>query len=130
MRYNRVSLQMIDYERKANFLLKSGSRIHSVVFIEGEDTIVYSTDNWDISYDLELILFNWNKQKRSTDIIYFSLGSSKDRKPLIHTRLQFIYEKDRLRVYKYLKVGRSSNIYIRPRFATENLREAQYLLIP
>jgi len=60
MRYNRVSLQMIDYERKANFLLKSGSRIHSVVFIEGEDTIVYSTDNWDISYDLELILFNWN----------------------------------------------------------------------
>ncbi len=76
------------------------------------------------------ILFNWNKQKRSTDIIYFSLGSSKDRKPLIHTRLQFIYEKDRLRVYKYLKVGRSSNIYIRPRFATENLREAQYLLIP
>ncbi len=76
------------------------------------------------------ILFNWNKQKRSVDIIYFSLGSSKDRKSLIHTRLQFVYEKERIRVYKYLKIGRSSNIYIRPRFATENLRDAQYLLIP
>lgn len=76
------------------------------------------------------ILFNWNKEKRSTDIIYFSLGSSKERRPLTHTRLQFVYERNHLRVYKYLKVGRSSNIYIRPRFATENLRDAQYLLIP
>jgi len=76
------------------------------------------------------ILFNWNKEKRSTDIIYFSLGSSKDKRSLTHTRLQFVYERNHLRVYKYLKVGRSSNIYIRPRFATENLRDAQYLLIP
>ncbi|MHA1217944.1 MAG: DUF5814 domain-containing protein [Candidatus Heimdallarchaeaceae archaeon] len=76
------------------------------------------------------ILFNWNKEKRSTDIIYFSLGSSKERRSLSHTRLQFVYERKHLRVYKYLKVGRSSNIYIRPRFATENLRDAQYLLIP
>ena len=76
------------------------------------------------------ILFNWNKEKRSTDIIYFSLGSSKERRSLTHTRLQFVYERNHLRVYKYLKVGRSSNIYIRPRFATENFRDAQYLLIP
>ena len=76
------------------------------------------------------ILFSWNKEKRSTDIIYFSLGSSKERRSLTHTRLQFVYERNHLRVYKYLKVGRSSNIYIRPRFATENLRDAQYLLIP
>ena len=60
MRYNRVSLQMIDYERKANFLLKSGSRINSVAFVEGEDTIVYTTDNWDISHDLENIMFTWS----------------------------------------------------------------------
>ena len=76
------------------------------------------------------ILFNWNKQKRQVDIIYFSLKDKKERNALAHTRLQFVYEKDRMRVYKYLKLGRSTSVYIRAGFATENLRDADYLLIP
>ena len=69
MRYNRVSFQMIDYEKKANFLLKSGSRITSVAIIEGKDTIVYSTENWDISYDLENIMFIWSNIESERIII-------------------------------------------------------------
>ncbi|MHA1197923.1 MAG: DUF5814 domain-containing protein [Candidatus Heimdallarchaeaceae archaeon] len=76
------------------------------------------------------IMFNWNKEKRSADIIYFGLRDKKDRRALVHTRLQFIYEKGRMRVYKYLRLGRSTNFYIRPGFSTENLRDANYLLIP
>ncbi|MHA2358244.1 MAG: DEAD/DEAH box helicase, partial [Candidatus Heimdallarchaeaceae archaeon] len=76
------------------------------------------------------ILFNWRKSKLSTDIAFFQIKGKKDRITIIHTRLQFTYEKQYLRVYKYLKIGRSSNIYIRPRTATEQLREAEYLLIP
>ncbi len=76
------------------------------------------------------ILFNWNKQKRSVDIIFFGLSNKKERQGLVHTRLQFVYEKERIRVYKYLRLGRSTNFYIRPGFATENLRDANYLLVP
>ena len=76
------------------------------------------------------IMFNWNEHKRSVDIIYFGLRDKKDRKPIAHTRLRFVYEKNRLRVYKYLKLGRNTSIYIRPGIATENLRDASYLLIP
>ncbi|TFG10270.1 DEAD/DEAH box helicase [Candidatus Heimdallarchaeota archaeon] len=76
------------------------------------------------------IMFNWNQQKRSVDIIFFSLKNKNERNVLSHTRLRFVYEKDRMRVYKYLKLGRSTSVYIRPGFATENLRDADYLLIP
>ncbi|MHA1953886.1 MAG: DEAD/DEAH box helicase, partial [Candidatus Heimdallarchaeaceae archaeon] len=76
------------------------------------------------------ILYNWNKDKLSTNIAYFLLKGKKDKISIINTRLQFVYEKDYLRVYKYLKIGRSSNIYVRPRTATEHLRDAEYLLIP
>ncbi len=74
------------------------------------------------------ILFNWNKEKLSSDIIYFSLKNTKN--AIVYSRLQFIYEKKYLRVYKYLRIGRSSNFYIRPRTATENLRDAEYILVP
>ncbi|MEE9409503.1 MAG: hypothetical protein V3V41_01080, partial [Candidatus Heimdallarchaeota archaeon] len=76
------------------------------------------------------VLFNWNKEKHSTDIIYFHLKGRKDKTAIFHTRLQFLYEKEYLRVYKYLRIGRSSTFYIRPRIATENLRDAEYILIP
>ena len=76
------------------------------------------------------ILFNWNEKKRSVDILYFSLKDKKTRRALVHTRLQFVYERNRMRVYKYLKLGKSTNIYIRPGFATDNLRDANYILIP
>ncbi len=76
------------------------------------------------------IMFNWNEKKRSVDIIYFGLSDRKERKALAHTRLQFVYEKERIRVYKYFRLGRSTNFYIKPSFATENLRDANYLLIP
>ena len=75
------------------------------------------------------VLYNWNKNKRSTDIVYFHLRDKKDKNFLTHMRLQFVYEKEYLRVYKYLKIGRSSNIYLRPRTATEHLREADFLFI-
>ena len=75
------------------------------------------------------ILYNWNKEKLSTNISYFLLKGKKERISILNTRLQFVYEKDYLRVYKYLKLGKSSNIYIRPRTATEHLREAEYLLV-
>ena len=75
------------------------------------------------------VLFNWNKEKQSTDIIYFHLRDGKDKSSIIHTRLSFIYEKEYLRVYKYLKIGRSSNMYMKPRTVTEHLREAEYLII-
>ncbi|NPD88656.1 MAG: DEAD/DEAH box helicase [Asgard group archaeon] len=76
------------------------------------------------------ILYKWNKEKLSTNIAYFLLKGKKDRISIMNTSLQFVYEKDYLRVYKYLKIGKSSNIYVRPRTATEQLREAEYLLIP
>ncbi|MCK4844832.1 MAG: hypothetical protein KAS95_04095, partial [Candidatus Heimdallarchaeota archaeon] len=75
-------------------------------------------------------LLNWNKSKLSTDIVYFYIDTKRDSKnPLVKMRLQFAYEKDYLRVSRYLRLGLSSNVYIRPRVATEHLREAQYLLV-
>lgn len=39
------------------------------------------------------VLFNFNKEKLSTDIIYFYISGKKDKKAVAHCRLQFIYEK-------------------------------------
>ncbi len=75
-------------------------------------------------------LLNWNKAKLSTDIIYFYIDTKRDSKnPLIKMRLQFVYEKTYLRVSRYSRLGLSSSVYIRPRVATEHLREARYLLV-
>ncbi len=75
------------------------------------------------------VMFNWNKEKLSSDIIYFYLGG-KEKSFVAHTRLNFTYEKDYLRVYKYMKLGKNSNFHMKPRAATEDLREAEYILIP
>ncbi len=75
------------------------------------------------------VMFNWNKEKLSSDIIYFYLGG-KDKGFVAHTRLNFTYEKDYLRVYKYMKLGKNSNFHMKPRAATEDLREAEYIIIP
>ena len=45
------------------------------------------------------VMFNWNKEKLSTDIIYLYLGG-KEKRFVAHTRLNFTYEKDYLRVYR------------------------------
>lgn len=76
------------------------------------------------------VMFNWNKEKRSTDIIYFHLREGKEKSFIAHTRLNFIYEKEYLRVYKYMKLGKNSNFYMKPREVTEDLREAEYIIIP
>ncbi|MHA1303167.1 MAG: DUF5814 domain-containing protein [Candidatus Heimdallarchaeaceae archaeon] len=73
-------------------------------------------------------LFNFDKEKLSTDIIYFHLTSKKQKQAVAHCRLQFISEKGLLRVYKYYKIGRKTKKYLRPREATEDLRNAMYLL--
>ncbi|MHA1866180.1 MAG: DUF5814 domain-containing protein [Candidatus Heimdallarchaeaceae archaeon] len=75
------------------------------------------------------VLFNFNKEKLSTDIIYFHVSGKKDKKAVSHCRLQFIYEKNLLRVYKYLKLGRNTVKYIRPKEATEDLKNASYLVV-
>ncbi|MBY9001014.1 MAG: DEAD/DEAH box helicase [Candidatus Heimdallarchaeota archaeon] len=76
------------------------------------------------------VLFNWNKEKLSADIVYFHLREGKDKSFITYTRLNFTYEKDYLRVYKYMKIGKNSNFYMKPRAATEDLKEAEYLIIP
>ena len=48
MQYNTISLCMTNYEKIANFLMKSVSNINSVAIIEDQNNLAYSTVNWDI----------------------------------------------------------------------------------
>ncbi len=75
------------------------------------------------------VLYNWNKERLSVDISYFHI-SKKIYSFVAHTRLFFIYEKKLLRVYKYFKIGSRTTVYLRPREATEHLKEADFLLVP
>ena len=38
----------------------SNSRIIAVTLVQGRDTILYSTDKWDISADVARVIFSWN----------------------------------------------------------------------
>lgn len=49
----------VDYSSVAEDLLKSEPSIRSITIIEGQKEIVYSTTNWDIEGELELILSIW-----------------------------------------------------------------------
>ncbi|MHA1436990.1 MAG: helix-turn-helix domain-containing protein [Promethearchaeota archaeon] len=44
--------------------IKSESKIISIAVIEGDNNVVYSTDNWDISKDVEKINLIWRELKR------------------------------------------------------------------
>lgn len=76
------------------------------------------------------VLHNWNEIKRSVDISYYLVKNKRTKEFVSRTRLFFIYEKERLRVYKYLKVGSKSTAYLRPRLATEHLQKASGVILP
>jgi predicted transcriptional regulator len=44
-------------------LISSESKSISFIIVEGENKIVYSTDNWDISKDMDQINSKWNSQE-------------------------------------------------------------------
>lgn len=53
----------LDYETLVYKLMLDLSSIYSVVIVEGENDIIYSTDNWDISADIVNICSSWNSMK-------------------------------------------------------------------
>ena len=66
MKYNRLSFYMTNYEKIANSLMESDSNINSVAIIEGENNLVYSTVNWDISGDIEDINSIWGSEEEKS----------------------------------------------------------------
>ena len=77
------------------------------------------------------VLANWNKEKRSVDIFFFHIDqNAKHKQFLVHNRLFFVYEKELLRVYRYIRIGKKSTIYLKPREATEDLQKAVQVFIP
>ncbi|MFX0149096.1 MAG: hypothetical protein ACFE8E_15285, partial [Candidatus Hodarchaeota archaeon] len=55
--------------RKLDKYVSKDSRIISTTIIEGENNILYSSDNWDISNDLENINNLWNSENLGEIII-------------------------------------------------------------
>jgi hypothetical protein len=49
----------IDYESLVNNLIEIIPAIYAVAIIENNNEIVYSTDNWDISADVENVCLSW-----------------------------------------------------------------------
>jgi len=56
-------VKMIDYKVVFDSLKESDLRFESLVIIKGKDNIVYSSDNWDITEDLRLLLTAWSSPK-------------------------------------------------------------------
>ena len=50
----------IDYENSVSNLMETMSSIYAVAIIEENSELVYSTDNWDISDDVENICSSWD----------------------------------------------------------------------
>lgn len=50
----------LDYDTLVNNLIEDIPSIYAVAIVEGENDIVYSTDNWDISTDIAHICSSWN----------------------------------------------------------------------
>ncbi len=50
---------MADYQTAVNNLMASEPSIIAVAIIEGKADIVYSTDNWDISADVDRVMSSW-----------------------------------------------------------------------
>ncbi|MFW9876116.1 MAG: helix-turn-helix domain-containing protein [Candidatus Thorarchaeota archaeon] len=70
-------------------IIKPETKIISIAVIEGENDIVYSTDNWDIISDIEELNYVWDKSKPTritiSGIEYVILQSTQDK--LIATNL-------------------------------------------
>ena len=56
---------VIDYKEVVKNLKQSELDITSVAVIEGEDDIVYSTEDWDINADVSIILSIWKTFQKS-----------------------------------------------------------------
>jgi len=54
---------LIDYEILVNNLIQLLPDIYAVAIVKGRNEIVYSTENWDISADVEKISSSWNSMK-------------------------------------------------------------------
>ncbi|MHA1282516.1 MAG: hypothetical protein ACTSQP_08395 [Promethearchaeota archaeon] len=52
----------VDYQTAVYNLMQAEPAIIAVAIIEGKDTIVYSTDNWDISADVGRVMSSWASQ--------------------------------------------------------------------
>ena len=53
----------LEYETCVNNLMQLVPSIWAVAIVEGENDIVYSTDNWDICADVENVCSSWNSMK-------------------------------------------------------------------
>ncbi len=53
---------MVDYETAVRNLMATEPSIIAVAVIEGKSNIVYSTDNWDISQDIDRVISSWTGQ--------------------------------------------------------------------
>jgi len=52
----------IDYESIVNDFIHTMPSVYAVAIIEANNEIVFSTDNWDISADIDNICTSWNAQ--------------------------------------------------------------------
>jgi hypothetical protein len=59
----------INYENYIIELIKTMPTIYAATVIEDNNNIVYSTDNWDISEDIEHVCFNWDSNNASYIIV-------------------------------------------------------------
>lgn len=53
----------LDYKTHIYNLMQFVPSIWAVAIVEGENNIVYSTDNWDISADVENVCSSWNSMR-------------------------------------------------------------------
>ena len=109
-------------------IIKPEAKIISIAVIEGENEIVYSTDNWDISNDIEELNSLWNQSKSTrikiSGIEYIILQSTQDK--LIATNLRkkgsFVGFRDEERMV-FCKVDGDGSPQIGLMEASKELRE-------
>ena len=51
---------MADYETAVFSLMENEPAVIAVAIVEGRADVVYSTDNWDVSPDVERVISSWN----------------------------------------------------------------------
>ena len=59
----------IDYESFSNSLMETMPSIYAVAIIENDNEIVYSTNNWEISYEIESICSSWDNMNASSIMV-------------------------------------------------------------
>ena len=64
-----IMTMYIPYDEYITNLLKIVPDIYAVAIVEGRNEIIYSTDNWDISNEIDTVSSSWNSQSASHIII-------------------------------------------------------------